>query len=146
MKARIITLAALLTTAVGCASTYREEDPGRACLVGDAADVARVTDGAASTSLEADEAATVVVVVEECVSGSVRWLEKTCTAELSGTTLEIAAFAKSRTPTSVTLDCQFVTVECATPPLPAGEYTLTYGDASETIQVPFDGPMACLTP
>ena len=144
---RITALFVSLATAVGCAPTRTTsyDAPGSACLVGDPEDIA-FGDTTGLTSLEVDEPATVVVVISECSSGSTDWLEKTCSAELSGSTLAIAAFAKSRTPNAVTADCQFITVECTTPPLPAGELTLTYGGTSATLDVPSDGPMACVTP
>lgn len=89
-------------------------------------------------SLVADAPSAVRVVLGEVVTcGSVE--EAWCTAELDGDTIVVHAEAVV-TPPRPGSACPLVGLvlapECETPPLPAGEWTLIYGDGSAEFVVP----------
>lgn len=139
---RLVLLVGL--AAVACGQDRVEHvDPGRACLVADAADV-EAFGQPGSTTLPADAEAVVVVVVSECSSGSTLW-ESRCDAVVNGLDIQVSAQATSWTPRDQTDDCQFVTVTCPVSALSAETYTLVYGGASEEVTLPYTGEPVCVS-
>lgn len=134
---RTIALLALTlgASALGCGESETETsyvDVGTACISG-----------------EPDASHTVTVDFETCLSSSCdTLLESTCSAELVGNELKITAEATvlSKTSGPCTLDCGRAEATCETPPLPAGDYELVYGESTRTVSVPADpGEPACGT-
>lgn len=118
------------------------ENPGRACLVADAADVG-MFEQPGNTTLAADAEAVVVVVVSDCSSGSVQW-ENVCSAMVNGADIEVAATAISTAPSAQTADCQVVTVACPVAALGAGTYSLNYAGVEAPITIPYTGEPICV--
>lgn len=97
-----------------------------------------VDEGAACVAGEVGQPHDVSVDFGVCTSSSCDTVEHaSCTATLEGTTLTIEATATIRSKgNQCTLDCGAVTTSCQTPPLPAGVYTLVYGEDSVELTVP----------
>jgi hypothetical protein len=97
-----------------------------------------VDEGAACVAGEVGQPHDVSVDFGLCTSSSCDQVEHaSCTATLEGTTLTIEATARIRSKDGqCTLDCGSVTAGCQTPPLPAGVYTLVYGEDSVELTVP----------
>lgn len=133
-------LAAVLAVALACACarTRRYEDLGRACL-GDA----DPWDTGAEVSIPGGDATPVTAVLSECASGSTRWLDQTCTATVEGDRITVTTTGKTKTPRTITADCNTIAMPCGTVEIPAGDYTLVYGAAEQTFTVPYDGVAIC---
>jgi len=116
-----IALLASMTACVGT-STTDLQDKGEACVL----------------PADADDAHQVEVDFLECLSSSCDSLvDSSCSVSLDGDTLTIEASgtieSQGRT---CTADCGQSLVTCETPPLPAGTYTLVYGDSTASLEVP----------
>ncbi len=80
----------------------------------------------------------------DCVGCGVATLTSSCTATLVGTELQITAQALvevSGTPPSTTCTCGYVETTCAAPALPAGAYTIVYGEGQGAVDVPAPSPV-----
>ncbi len=114
-----------LSLAPACAESRDvvHEDVGQACVSG----------------LE-DQPHTILVDFEVCQSSSCdEQIATGCTATLEGNTITIEASATIRGPKRLqacTADCGFTFAECETPALPAGTYTVVYGDGTTELVVP----------
>lgn len=129
-----------LVVLAGCVDVEEHVDEGRACV-----GPAMAWDTAGDVvSIAAGETATITVVLDECASGSIDWEQQSCTVEASGSRLEVSSYARSKTPSEQTDDCNWITVTCETPPLGEGTWTLAYGGESESFEVPYDGPSVCV--
>ena len=98
-----------------------------------------VDEGEACVSGQANEAHDVEVDPGVCLSSSCdEVVEANCTATLEGTTLTVRSdITVSRSKKNqCTLDCGSASATCETPPLPEGQYTVVYGDATAELTVP----------
>lgn len=119
LRSTIVLLGSMLLGA--CATEEDLVDQGMACVSGEAGQPHDVSvDFGVCKSSSCDEV-----------------LHASCSATLEGTTLTVEATARIRSKDGpCTEDCGSVTAECETPPLPAGEYTLVYGEDSVALTVP----------
>ena len=122
----LCTLAAsLLLYACPPGTTHHEDtDVGSACFPVDAQ----------------EDAALPVEIRDTCFSGSTQNLELSCSVEVNGDTISISSTAEYDLPNEITDDCQDQRATCTSAPLPAGNYTVTYGPNQASLEVP--GPDA----
>jgi hypothetical protein len=88
--------------------------------------------------LAADAALTVYVVSGECMSACDRHSRGSCTLQVDGDQLHLTSKFVWEEPDddTCTLQCIKSVVSCESEPLPAGNYTLTYGDQRMALSVP----------
>lgn len=112
-----------LTTACAESRDVVHEDVGHACVRG-----------------FEDQPHTVLVDFQICQSSSCdEQIATGCVTTLEGNTITIEASATIRGPKRLqacTDDCGFTFAECETPALPAGTYTLVYGEGTTELVVP----------
>lgn len=120
----------------GCSETVNLDGTGEVCVSAE--------EGWPTDSQTFEEGAPVYVTVRfaECLSDSCTSARSaSCTVLLEGNQLIVDAegsyIDESSAGTSCTTACNTLDAECRTPgPLPAGEYTVVYGDASMPLTVP----------
>jgi hypothetical protein len=96
-------------------------------------------EGLACVSGEQGQAHDVVIEFGVCMGGCEELVEASCTATLEGTTLTVEATATIRSQgTYCTFECRKPIIECQTPSLAPGTYTLVYADDSVELAVPVD--------
>lgn len=118
-------------------------DVGQACLTAGGSH-GPWSEGAGETQLLDEAAAVVTVVLTDCESGSIRFEDLSCTAEADGATLTVTSSALRTTlGGDVTRDCNHISVECQTPALGEGSWTLAYGDGSVAFEIPYSGAAPC---
>ncbi len=136
----------LLPLMLGCDSADELIDVGSACITaeGDYDAWDDYEDGN-TTQLLADAAAIVTVVLAECESGSFEFEDVSCTVTEEGGTLTVTSSAIRIPPKGgdQTDDCNVISVECDTPALAAGDWSLSYGGGSAAFTVPHDGEAPC---
>ena len=135
---RLVVLSLLLAS---CATVHKYEDIGQAC-VGEPEPFGFDT-GAAVLSIADGDAAPITVVLSSCSSGSIDWLDQVCEVSVEGDRIAVTTSGKTKTPTSQTDDCRWVTQDCGTVDLTAGGWTLVYGSGEAPFTVPYDGPAIC---
>jgi hypothetical protein len=125
----------------GCVRSSKYEDIGKACLgeptptwSGDTADRLILSDG---------DTVAVTVVLSECGSGSVDWVNQVCDVAVNGTRIEVTTSGKTKSPPAQTADCRFTTQDCGTVTVTDGDWTLVYGAGEQSFEVPYDGPSIC---
>lgn len=129
----------LASTLVGCLGGERLEDAGMVCL-----GQPEAWDTGVELSVEAGVATPVTVVFSTCASGSTVWKEQSCSAEASGGQVTVTSSARTRTPRSMTDDCNWVDLGCGTVTLDEGEHVLVYGEGELAFEVPYVGPTICV--
>src|SRR5262249_50398140 len=119
LRIAMIACALVLLACNGEDTTY--DDVGSVCIDGNAG---------ASHSVEVDFGV--------CLSSSCDTVvESMCDVSVAGTDLTITASATvNRKGGACTEDCGALTVDCETDPLPAGNYSVVYGDVMGTLVVP----------
>ena len=124
---RLVALLALTTAAPGCAVVVDETNQHAACVLPGEPDTA------------------VMVNVDHGCAPCGDNLEMGCTVELDGDELIVEStftYEESRQPCD--LACQFISSNCQTSdPVPAGSYTIRYGDRTATLEVPSEGEAPC---
>lgn len=136
----------LLPLLLGCDNTEELIDVGSACITAEGDYDAWDDDGDGNTTqLLADAAAVVTVVLAECESGSFEFEDVVCAVESDGSTLTVTSSATRIPPKGgdQTDDCNIISVECDTPALAAGDWSLSYGGGSDAFEVPHDGAAPC---
>ena len=141
------------TAGLSDTATFVElQDVGTACIADPDLNLMSFWDVEDRTSplppvdLSADAAATVYVILRSCVSSSIRDPMVSCTVEADGNTLKISAEGSYGTPTgSWMTDCTVFGATCTTPPLPAGITTLTYGEGSVSLDLPYSDEIPCIS-
>ena len=117
-------------------------DVGKACVSSDGS-YNPWDSGTDSTTLAADAAAVVTVVLTDCESGSVSFTDFTCEVASDGSTLSVTSSATRTFPGGdMTADCNVVSTTCATPALTEGSWTVLYG-GSTAFEVPHSGAPPC---
>ncbi|HMF44103.1 MAG TPA: hypothetical protein VKQ32_25695 [Polyangia bacterium] len=87
-----------------------------------------------------------VAVLLECLSGSCTTnRQASCTATLAGNMISVDATGSYHDTgaSECTLDCAFLLARCATPPLPAGTYTISYAGHTTELSVASMVPPPC---
>ena len=124
---------------VGCLGVEHLDNEGMVCL-GEPAP----WDSGASLSIEAGQSTPVTVVFSTCASGSTQWKDESCSVVASGGQITVEASAVTRTPRSVTDDCNWVDFDCGTVTLDEGTHVLSYGGAEQSFEVPYAGASICV--
>lgn len=87
-----------------------------------------------------DQPLHVGVVFPTCLSSSCdAALDESCTVTREGTSLRVVSSARVRSlgpGHACTDDCGFLIAQCKSPPVPAGTYTVRYGDKSKRVTLP----------
>ncbi len=125
--------AALLTACPPGLTHLTDTDPGNACF----------PDGLA------EDDTLDVTITNTCYSGSTENMVMSCEVAVVGDVVTISSTADYDLPPAVTADCQNVETSCSSEPLPAGNYTIRYGDSEEAFDVPDtmgDGSDFCVGP
>lgn len=99
--------------------------------------------GQATVQVDADGTAPITVIFSECSSGSVDWIDPTCTASVEGDQLVVTTTVTTSTPNLQQSDCGWIAHDCGTVTLPAGDFTLVYGAGEQTFTVPYDDTVLC---
>jgi hypothetical protein len=87
-------------------------------------------------------------LVDVCLSSScTRNQDVSCSVAAQGTLLQITTHAAwtEIDQGTCTADCRILEATCQTEPLPAGDYTFTFGTGSFALTIPSQVPMPCLT-
>lgn len=100
-------------------------------------------DTATTLTIDADDTVPVTVVFSQCSSGSVEWIDPTCSVDSDGGRIVVTTEVTTRTPNLTTSDCQWIEHDCGTVTLSASDFTLVYGNGKQTFTVPYDGPSLC---
>jgi hypothetical protein len=119
----------------GTGQPFEVENTGQACLLG------HEPSGSQRTTYPAGQPIEINVGGFDCLSSSCTTdATASCEATLTGSTVMITARASwkdtSHLGQGCTDDCGSPSAACMTPPLPAGEYTFTYGSQVTTLTVP----------
>jgi hypothetical protein len=122
--------------------TFEEiEDVGALCILGGSDD----DEDYENTSYVENEPVTIHVFLDTIGGLASPEVMESCSVEQDGSTLHVSASASwwnaapgVATPSSF----KFVKAACTSEPLAAGTYTVEYGDATTTIEVPSMGPPA----
>ena len=142
-----ILLVVALSACPGEPEDKQEEisDVGQACLFSTLPDYPE--DTLEEDVFEEDTPVQVQVVLNGCASACLSDIETSCTAELSGTDINVSATASYSVPQG-DLDCPAVCVlisaTCETPALPAEAYTVSYAGDSLVLDVPSTTATPCV--
>lgn len=93
-------------------------------------------------SFDAGEPIEFVVKLENCAAPCASEVTTGCRVKLEGTTLEVEASASYTVPgedQDCAAICHAVRATCTSDPLPAGSYTLRYGQQTTSFEVPSAG-------
>jgi hypothetical protein len=130
----------LFVVVAGCnGPTFEEiEDVGGLCILGDG-------DGS-NTSYVENATVDAHVVLQACAPCGATDIMTSCSIERDGSTLTVSASASwwKEDVDVCTADCLVLETTCTSEPLPAGIYTVEYGDETTTLEVPSMGPAAQL--
>lgn len=138
---RWLVLSSMLSATVlswSCDETRTEhfENEGSACLV-PSEQGTRFTTDASVLMLSEDEPVSAHVVFSKCESYCAEVEHAECEATVDDDVIHIQARARTRVPTSGDCpdECLRVDTTCSVGALPAGEYTVEYGDSTRTVEI-----------